>query len=411
MRPPPPDPPPLYEVMQSLRTNPFERSDSDVDVIFRHLIMNKKLVKMLENKERLEIASRTATLVTLSCGDILFQEGDESDGWYLVLTGQADVIVRICHVAEDCCIDPNPRTPDPYAPLMKQLDIDPLDDKLKQVNVLEPGSIFGHHSYLLDRSRTATIVAGSDTVDLIRFDPAIFRFSRAFYLQRDMIATNKELCRRAFPRLNDEKLTMLAAMSDMITLKPGTRLNEESGIGSNLYVIKSGTVKRYKVVDFSDLSFRRIEAPFEDLELQFPDGMRSVHTDNLGVGAAFPDPSIRSMHDSDFHVDGLENVEVISIDLAYFDTVVGAIEMRRVAQELRNTIKDEDVVRLWVDGEKKRLWTKFKAKEMKKSYKHMKGEKEFHARTVALRTPRTPKSMKSYRPKNVVPYASKSLRR
>lgn len=410
MRPPTPNPPVLPELLQSLRIDPMERTRSETDTILRYLILNKRLLNMLENSQRMRAAAQSATLVTISNGDVLFYEGDDRDGWYLVLDGTVDVVIRLCLLAEDCFIDPDPQKLDPYAQLMEQMELTVQDDKLKRIAVLKPGQIFGHQSYLLDRPRTATVVGSSDTVDLIKLDSDLFRFSHAFYAARDHLNTHKELCRSVFPRLNNEKLTMITVMSDIITLKPGTKITPETSLGKNLYVIKSGTVNRYKVIDFSDVSFRKIHAPFEGLELHFPDGERPVHTDDLTAGMVFADPSITSLRDSEFRVDKQGPAELFAIDLSYFETVVGAAEMRLLTQTLRNRTTDEEAMKIWVEAKKQRLWTNFKAKEIKKSHKHLKGEKEFLTSTVALRTPRVPKSMKTYRPKKVVPYASKSLR-
>jgi CRP-like cAMP-binding protein len=64
------------------------------------------------------------------------------------------------------------------------MELDPAIDKLKRVNRLKHGSIFGHHSYLLDRPRSGTLVASSDVVDIVRFEPEVFQQTSSLILAK-----------------------------------------------------------------------------------------------------------------------------------------------------------------------------------------------------------------------------------
>ena len=85
--------------------DPLERTRSETDTILRYLLLNKRLLNMLENSQRMREAAQSATLVTISNSDVLFYEGDDRDGWYLVLDGTVDVVIRLCLLAEDCFVE------------------------------------------------------------------------------------------------------------------------------------------------------------------------------------------------------------------------------------------------------------------------------------------------------------------
>ena len=403
-------PPTKEDMLRSLRTIPQKRSPDDVTTIFRFLLLNEKLVRMLENPGRVKQVANQATLVTMHKGEVLFFEGDDPDSLYVVLNGTLDVIIRHFLVAEEFMFNKPSREDEKYKPLMEQMGLDLSIDRLRKVNVLRPGDVFGQHSYLLDRQRLSTIMASSEVVDLVKFDGAIFQQTSALILAKAIFSENKEFCQRVFPRLREDQLTMISALADVIALKPGAVISTETSLGRFLYIVKSGMMSRFRVVDFSDLSFRKIDAPFSALELRFPDGMHAVHTDDLGVRALFADPSLIEMSDTKFHVKSTTHSELIALDLDYFRIVVGAAEVERVRQQIRSRLSDHEIVKLWVEAERGRLWNKFREKERKESHKQLKGERQFHSSLVAIRVPAVPKSIKNYKPRKVIPYAPKSLR-
>jgi CRP-like cAMP-binding protein len=365
---------------------------------------------MLENSDRIRQASQTATLTTIHKDDILFFEGDDPDGWFIVLQGTIDVIIRLFLVAEDCLISDQEHETTEFAQLSEQMDLDPSIDKLKRVNRLKPGCIFGHHAYLLDRPRSATLVASSDIVDIVRFDPEVFQQTSSLILAKAFLTNHSGLVQKVFPRLRDDQITLIASLSEAIELKAGRTITADTSLGRWLYIIKSGTIARYRVVDFTSLSFRHIEAAFEPLQLHFPPGLHPVHTDNLEIGALFADPSIEDLSDSMFIAKTATPVELLALDADYFRIVAGRHEIERVREDMKSVLTDDLVIKIWVEAEKVRLWEKFKRRLMKEAHKEIKTDNQFKQSTLAIRIAKVPSALKDYKPKKVVPYASRSLR-
>jgi CRP-like cAMP-binding protein len=213
-----------------------------------------------------------------------------------------------------------------------------------------------------------------------------------------------------FPRLRDEQVALIAAIADVIELKAGRTITAETTLGRSLYIVKNGTIARHRVVDFTLLSFRKIEATYEILQLHFPSGMHPVHTDNLERGAMFADPSVEELSDSLFIVKTATPVELLALDFDYFRIVAGHLEIEKVKEELQTNLTDEAVIRIWVEAERVRLWSKFKERQIKDAHREFKTDAQFRHGTLAIRIPKLPRALDDFRPKKVVPYVSRSLR-
>ncbi|OHT15676.1 hypothetical protein TRFO_42369 [Tritrichomonas foetus] len=441
-------PPPYGDVIHCLKTSPSKRTNEQNQIIFRYLLLNNSLLEMLEGPERVKQAASDATYVQLTKSDVLFFEGDDPDGIYIVMDGSVDVIIRLFLVAEDCLFDSDEKETTEFAQLMDLMDLDVTSDKLTRVNVLGKGQIFGHISYLLEKRRSATIVGASEFTDIIKLNPEIFTKTSALIKANELLNENKKLASKAFPRLRDEQITLISSLAETFTLPIGKTLTSENSIGKYLYIVKKGTLSRHQLVDFTPLSFRKIDAPFEKLELHFPDGPKPVHTDDISEGMLFIDPSASgclsypipnqaqnqassapsnatstvtssrnsplnspSQLTSKFNVRAISpEVKLLAFRLNYFKIVAGKVEVKKIKSELESKLTDKDAIAIWVRDEKARLWGEFKGREAKEAHKAARGDLLFKRGQVAIRTPSIPKSLKNFKPRQVIPYAPKSLR-
>lgn len=409
-RPPPPGPPQNFEVIQALKILPSERTKKDHQVIFRYLLFNKQINYMFQTPEQIEEISKQATYVSLIRSKVLFFEGDDPDGWYLVLSGSVDVIIRYFLVAHDCTFDSDINETIQYANLMDIMEIDPNVDKLKKVKTLREGDTFGQHGYYLEKNRSSTILGVSPETILMKFPDTTLYNTQALLQIKNTLSVNKSLLHSALPSLRDEQLFLINGFSQEIRIPIGTKISARSSLGHNLYILKKGTMKRMRIVDFTSHSFRKISATFESLQPHFPDGLYPVHVNNIQLGELFADPEVSEFADHPYQIHAITDCVLVAYDFEYFTIISGRVEVERVGNNLKSPLSDENVIKIWIDLEKERLWNKFKTKELKGAHKELKTEKRARTATVAIRRPTTPKSIKEYRPKKVVPYAPPSLR-
>lgn len=400
--------PPHEEVVQALKIHPSKRTNEQIQTIFRCLLLNKNLLNLLENPERIETASKEAHYISLKRGEVLFFEGDEPDGWYFILDGSVDVIIRLYLIAEDCLSEADDNETTEFAQLMDKMSLDSQIDRLKRVNVINEGQILGQHAYLLDRRRAATIVGNADQTDLIKFSADLFKKTSTHILATNLYNSHKELAKTAFSRLREDQIVLISSLAEVIEVPQGKTITADKSYGRFLYIIKEGIFEQCHVVDFTRLSFRKIDAPFENLELHFPDGMNPVHTGDIKVGGLFQDPSVSELCEKPFIVKAKTDVKLVSFNLDYFRIVAGAAEVALIKEELSCKFTDEEVIRMWVAQEKSKLWFGFKSQQIRESHRSSKSELVRHSQGV-IRVPSLPKSIKSYKYKKIVPYAPKRL--
>lgn len=470
--PPPAPPPTLVDVLYELQTPPSQRTEKQNQIIFRYLITLPKLNKFLETASgpdlfknqtqsfrtasslsqspkfaalasqaenprpdssmsaeyntilshfggiqtpsrsegtlRLEEISRECELVTLSKGDVLFFEGDDPDGWYIVLDGSVEVIIRLFLIAEDCLYNTESETTE-YAQLMDRMDLETSVDKLRRVNILHSGCIFGQHSYILHKPRNATISALEEGTLLMKIPGTFFQAS-VLLATRNTFHSYFSLVKNALPRLRDDQISLIASLAEVIDIRADYKITAKKGIGKYLCIVKSGSLARSQIVDFTDLSFRTISAPFETLELHFPDGPHPVHTDDLGTGSLFSDPSIDEMNDLQYSLQALVDTQLLLLDLDYFKIVAGEFEVARVKADIQSKFSNEEVIKKWIEAQKQKLWLKFKERTTKEAHKSLKAEAQLKNSTYAIRVPKQPHALKPFVPKKVVPNAPKGLR-
>ena len=407
-RPPKIYPPEIQEVRSALKFGPADRTPEENQTIFKHLLLNPQIMELLEKSTNVEKLAAEATYKHLNRGDVLFFEGDDTGDWFLVLSGTVDVIIRLFLVAEDCLFDSDSPQDTEFAPLMSRMDLDLQHNKLRRVGVMEAGDVFSYHSYIIDSKRNATIVSSSEHTELIVFPQSLFK-EFCLINEQGKYRTRCEIIKKAFPRLRQDQIERIGLLATIKKIQEGHILTEENCFGRYIYVVTAGTIARHRVVDFTDLSFRTLSGPFDELELHFPNGKQPVHIDDLQQGSVFVDPSVSELTDNQYNMKTTTDVQLLSMDLDYFKIIVGEFELERVRQEIKSTLTDEQVIKIWVDAEKKRLWTRFKRRTTSAARLEYKSDLAFKTGKMCIRTPSVPSSIKSFKYRKIVPYAPSHL--
>lgn len=408
--PPPPGPPLITDVIDALFISPSERTYHQQQILFRYLLFNKDINYMFETTDLIDQISKTATYVSLKKSSILFREGDIPDGWYLIIDGSVDVIIRYFLIAEDCLFDSDEIDTTDFTHLIDSMHLDVTVDKLKRIKVLKENDVFGQHAYYINKRRSATIVGTSNETILMKFPETTLKNTKSLIRITNILSNNQSLIHLALPRLRNDQLLLINAFSEEIKVPIGRKITQKSPLSRSIYIVKEGCLKLMRVVDFTDYSFRKTSAAFESLQLHFPDGFYPVHIGDLRPGSMFADPSAYEVVDPSYQMHTTAETVLIALDFEYFKIVAGNKEVNSVREDLKSKISDEDVVRIWANTEKQRLWNNFKTKGLKDAHREIKTARRAQTSMVAIRVPSAPKSLKEYRPKKVVPHVSPGLR-
>lgn len=365
---------------------------------------------MFETTDFIEEIAKTATAVTLQKSSILFCEGDIPNGWYLILDGSVDVVIRYFLIAEDCLYDSDIDEIIEYPQLMNTMHLDARADILKRIKTLYENDVFGQHSYYLDKRRSSTIVGASSETILMKFPESTLKNTESLVRLKQIFSNNQALVHSALPRLRDDQLFLINGFSEEIKIPAGKKITAKMPLSYSIYIVKEGCLKLMRIVDFTNYSFRKTSATFESLQLHFPDGLSPVHIGDLRPGSVFADPSVHEVIDSFYQMHATTDSVLIALNFEYFKIVAGKKEVNNLREELRSKLSDEEVVRVWANTEKQRLWKNFKKKGLKDAHKELKTARRAQTSMVAIRVPSAPRSLKEYRPKKIVPYVSPGLR-
>lgn len=408
--PPSPGPPLSVDVIDALSISPQERTYSQQQTLFRYLLFNKNINYMFETTDLVDQISKTAVMITLKKASILFCEGDIPNGWYLIINGSVDVIIRYFLIAEDCLFDSDVDETSEFAQIIDAMHLDITVDKLKRIKTLSENDIFGQHSYYLDKRRSSTIVGVSPETILMKFPETTLKNTQSLIRLTNIFSNNRSLIQSALPRLREDQTFLINGFSEEIKVPIGKKITKKSPLSNSIYIVKEGSLKLMRVVDFTEYSFRKTSAAFESLQLHFPDGLSPVHIGNLLPGSMFADPSVHEVIDSLYQMHASADTVLIALDFEYFKIVAGKKQVNLIREDLKSKLSDEEIVKVWANTEKQRLWNNFKTKGLKDAHRELKTARRAHTSMVAIRVPSVPKSLKEYRPKKVVPYISPGLR-
>ncbi|MFZ0546942.1 MAG: cyclic nucleotide-binding domain-containing protein, partial [Candidatus Promineifilaceae bacterium] len=159
--------------------------------------------------------------VTYAPGDIVFHQGDTADKFYIIISGEVEVVVR------------HPQRP--------ELVIDHLGK----------GQFFGENGLLYDAPRSATVrVAGEKEALFVALDRDSFRMLvEENHMTHDAIA---RLMRRrmlneqimtAIPELTPEQLADLETHAELQLFVPGAIISEEGVKARYFYMVTKGAVE------------------------------------------------------------------------------------------------------------------------------------------------------------------------
>ena len=442
-------PPELHEVREALSTDPKERTEAQNQKIFIHFLLNEKICELMNDKKELPELAKVAKYQVLRKNDVLFYEGDDSGDWFCILNGTLDVIVRLFLIAEDCIIEDEESSKDnlEYAPLIHQMDLDIEHNKLRKVKTLKTNDVFAYHSYILEHKRASTILCSSDYCELIVFPRTSF-YDYCISKARANYNDYTDLIHNSFPALRNDQIEHIALYSYITKVPKNTKISKENTFGRNIYILKEGEMARNRLVDFTKLSFRTIPGAYSSLDLKFPEGIQAVHTDDLKQGNIFFDPILAiqesdenlslsvedfSMYNSTESFSMMEtnstssskpfknniiilktqtDVELLTLDVDYFAIIVGAFEFERVKQNIKSNMDDQDIIMIWYNQEKERLWKKFKTKTESEVKTQLKGKQHAYDGTSIARDylddPR-PTSMGAFRKRKITPKCSTHL--
>ena len=368
---------------------PRLRSDEENGVVFRALMGIQQLMSIVPDSKVIDTLSKNVQLFNMERGATAYVEGSTPNGMFIVHKGRMDSIARLFVLANEGYFDlEGDESGVLYPKLRKELEVDESHDMLRRIRSYGPGDVFGDGAYLMETSREESVVAAVDSQ--VIFIPHTYA---ADYLIPCISAQYKEKIKsieNAIPHIAPDQVSKLAAFASIRTMHKGYEISDRSEV----YILRDGVVARFKSVDFSMINFRRQPAPFESLEIRYPDKPTLVHTDDIKTGELFTASSNELVTQR-----VKEESSVVVITGEFLKIIVGNVMYDSIMDRAEFKTPDSELIQIWTENRKKKNWEEFKKRVVKESHKRLKVEAEARAGTYAIRRPSNPKALGFYKPR------------
>lgn len=377
--------------MEALETPPAHRTAQMVDAIFNILSKWPDFTGCIQNDDERRSICQKIELEEHHAQTILFCQGDDPDGWYLVYKGSCLVIIGWPDDSYNDGIGP-----DTIRTLRYQFG---ENANFRCLAIKKPTQEFGSTALIKEKPRNATIFVNEDSL-LLRVDANNYRDSVAWYAQTllERKASFLERVKDLSPfRECPECFLRLAENLREIHLKKGEIYSYDNPICKGFIVMQSGMISKHYKADFSKVKYIKNIQLMEGVNIEIPTDEEDVQTDIYCAKQVVPDPSLAIEGHKKFILVVVKDsvgYELMMSDLYYL--VPFDIRERMIEAVLQDP-DDKSLVNKWIDREKAMVWKAYKKRINKEARDFVKAEKRITNGTLISRVPKQPKAIKSPR--------------
>jgi CRP-like cAMP-binding protein len=334
---------------------------------------------------------------------ILFKQGDEPDGWYLVFSGMCSIHIKLPVHNEDG----HSQIPAQTVALLRNA-FGP-DECFIQVALKGPTQEFGSTALTNNEKRNATIVVDEPS-QILRVDPQLYRDTAAWFARAQLekgAALLSHIPELQFLRETRDIFARLAENVKQEKIETGTVIDAnyfrkvtEAG-GKDKYedcfiVVEEGLLWKRRTVDFT--GYKADEMAESGLAITIPTGKHTVRVRTFQAKSMFPDPALTEYVPYPFTLVVLEPVVAYRLKVKDLASMLLTAQMQRIRDEFRDEPDDAQVVKIWIAEHQAKQWQLFKQKCVKEAREMVKVEKAIMRGQWGLRLPAPPKAIKDHEP-------------
>ncbi|OHS98782.1 cyclic nucleotide-binding domain containing protein [Tritrichomonas foetus] len=383
-------------VLDSLRINPADRSSQDIDIILSCIGKWPDFVKKIpSDQERREICRR------IECEDykansLIFKEGDQPDGWYIVFSGQCTLYSYALTDAFHEQIPPSH--------LSTLHDLLGHDKCFKFRAKKLPKSEFGSQSLTTNEVRNFTVFCDTSTV-ILRVDPRIYRCTAIWFAKTQLekkASLLSQIPQFQFIREQSDDQIFSRLAENMVERKydAGTLIEagpDDDEKNHGFLVIEEGLLVRQRLVDFTGYKRSKLQQIASEMPIKIPKGKHNVRVETLGPKSMIPHPALNEYIIHPF------SIQVLEPTVAYelMTTDLGTFLLNTQIQHIKNVMTDEpddlEVINQWTSKQESVQWKLYKHKCVKDARKRCKVEKDVNNGQWGIRKAGVPRPIKDHR--------------
>lgn len=384
------------ELMRALDVNPSDRTQQDIDTIVQIVGKWKDFQTYVKMDQEKKEVCRRITYDKYDTNDIVIKQGDEPDGWYLILTGTCSIYIIVGGDSGHEAIPPS---------VLSTLKNGLGQDKCFLCVARKfPCQEFGSTALTNNDKRNATIVADEPSL-ILRVDPHLYRDTAA-WVARAQLEKRAALLSH-IPQLQflrelppeDKIFTRLGENMKENKLETGTVVNAQNPIAEGCFiVIEEGLLAKQRVVDFSIYKSKDMNANQRHLSIALPPGRHAVTVAMHGPKTMFPDPTLKDFVSYPFSMTVIEPASFYLLKVSDMTSMLLNTQIERIKNAVRAEPTDIEVIRMYIDKQEAIQWQLFKKKCVKEARESIKMEKSITNGQWPMRRSGVPKRIKEHKP-------------
>lgn len=348
------------ELIRALDVNPSDRTSRDIDTILSIVGQWKDFQTYIKMDQEKKEICRRITYERYDTNDIVIKQGDEPDGWYLILSGTCSIYIMV----------PSPFAHDAIPPSV----LSTLKNGLGQdkcflcVARKFPTQEFGSTALTNNDKRNATIVADEPSL-ILRVDPHLYRDTAAWVARAqtekkaNLLSHIPELqFLRSLPP-EDKIFQRLGENMKENRLEVGRAIDSMNPIAEGCFiVVADGLLAKQRVVDFSNVKKDAIYTNTTMFKIPIPNGRKAVTVANYGPKTMFPDPTLKEFVAYGFSMVVVEPVTYYELKVSDMTSMLLNTQISKIKASVRNELTDIDVIKLYFAKQEAIQWQLFKKK-------------------------------------------------
>jgi CRP-like cAMP-binding protein len=378
--------------LEALRIDPPLRTRTDIDSIFSIVGKWPDFQKFIHTEQERRELCRRMTCEDWHRLEIVVRQGDETDGWYLIFTGQCSVY-SLAATRDD-----GSQNQIPSAALAVLRSALGSDKCFVQVAVKGPTEEFGSASLVSNEPRNATIVTDKPTV-LLRIDPPSYHETLGWFARsvcERKAALLLQVRELQALRESRELLLHLAATMEQVRMRAGTEIGDDFFPRENtmsFIVVEEGVLVKRRVVNFSGTKVA------SDSTIALPMGAKSVKVGQFGPREMIPVPAMRICVPFPFTLYVEEEVTGYLLKLVELASMLLNVQTQKIIRAFAsNEPNDEKVIQMWIAKQEAVQWQGYRKKCVKEARRILKAQKAISRGEWAIRKAGPPKAIKEHRP-------------
>jgi CRP-like cAMP-binding protein len=334
---------------------------------------------------------------------LLFKEGDASDGWYIVYSGE---VVLFSSRAANWGDDPEAVRRECNKNTIRALEY-PMDPELYRIansalhtdkeflpfRVVGHRGDFGSEHLKKDERRSFTAIM-SQPGFIIHIDAFVYRMTLEWL--EDSELREKTAFLEQIPELEPLKSypVLYERLAEVVVKKDLPDCRNCAKLWGGWIAIIEGEITRRRTVDFRNVKIPDHMLEIGDVKIVLPSGTIAMQTNSFGPGHLVADPFLSS---------GLKKPFTVSIapksvcyHLEYEDVKnLLPIDMRReIERIIMDDQDDQSLGNIWVEKERQLQWEVYRDKCCKEARKFVKQTRKGTDANAAFRRVKLPKAVK-----------------